>query len=272
MTNDTVRVESGLLAGARSADGTVCSFKGVPYARAAGRAAALEATATAAALERHPARDGVRAAQHPAQPADACGGLLRPGTGERGLPHPEHLDCRPRTRRKASGDGLVSRRRLPGRLGVAADLSRRRAGAAGRRAGHRELSARAAGFPRASRTERGAELSRLRQLWASRPARSAALDQGQHRRVRRRSGSCHNLRPIGRLIDRQHADGFAAGQGPLPARHRAKWRLVLRARPSAARRRGKIRLAVCPRARRPQHRRAARKAGARNPIRAPAGQ
>ena len=32
MTNDTVRVESGLLAGARSADGTVCSFKGVPYA------------------------------------------------------------------------------------------------------------------------------------------------------------------------------------------------------------------------------------------------
>ena len=117
MTNDTVRVESGLLAGARSADGTVCSFKGVPYARAAGRAAALEATATAAALDRHPAGDGVRAAQHPAQPADACGGLLRAGTGERGLPHPEHLDCRPRTRRKASGDGLVSRRRLPGRLG-----------------------------------------------------------------------------------------------------------------------------------------------------------
>jgi para-nitrobenzyl esterase len=32
MTNDAVRVESGLLAGARSADGTVCSFKGVPYA------------------------------------------------------------------------------------------------------------------------------------------------------------------------------------------------------------------------------------------------
>ena len=94
MTNDTVRVESGLLAGARSADGTVCSFKGVPYAAAAGRAAALEATATAAALERHPARDGVRAAQHPAEPADACGGLLRAGTGERGLPHPEHLDCR----------------------------------------------------------------------------------------------------------------------------------------------------------------------------------
>src|SRR6476619_1048347 len=100
-------------------------LQGRALRRAASRAAALEATATTAALERHPARDGVWAAQHPAEPADACGGLLRAGTGERGLPHPEHLDCRPRTRRKASGDGLVSRRRLPGRLGVAADLSRR---------------------------------------------------------------------------------------------------------------------------------------------------
>ena len=33
MTNDTVRVEGGLLAGNWSADGTVCSFKGVPYAQ-----------------------------------------------------------------------------------------------------------------------------------------------------------------------------------------------------------------------------------------------
>ena len=78
--------------------------------------------------------------------------------------------------------------------------------------------------------------SRVRRLRLSRPCRRAQMGQAQHRRFRRRSRQGHDRRRIRRLPCGERADGLAARQGTVRARHR--------------RERGDVRLAELARRRR----------------------
>ena len=164
--NCTVQVESGLLAGKWSEDQSICSFKGVPYAQPpVGRLRWRRRSrrSNGAACDR-PTTFGPRCVQ-PNRPPHAVG-YFGPEAGERRLPLSQRLDRRTCERRKRPVMVWLHGGALPGRVGIAADLRRQRAGAqSAARGGDGQLSARPARLSGASRAQRRAAPSQhLRQL------------------------------------------------------------------------------------------------------------
>ena len=159
ISNDPVRVASGLVAGTLDLDGDVRAFKGVPYARPAVGALRWR--------RRNRSNPGPAPAPPPRSDRAACS---RNGRRPRSAISDPSARARivsistsgPRRggRRAAAGDGVVSRRRLRGRLGSLADLRWRTSRAARRCRRHRELSAGTAGLSRPSRAEPGIATSR----------------------------------------------------------------------------------------------------------------
>ena len=185
---------------------------------------------------------------------------------------PRHARCPPaprRTRRRvadrqrvdpgpggadAAGHGLDSRRRVPVRRGRPAGYDGTPFAQAGAvfvscnyRAGHGGLRA----DPR-----------RPRQPRPARRGRGAALGQGQHRAVRRRSGQRHRLRRVGGRRRDLRAARDGRGEGPVQAGHRA---VACPARSSARAWRPTSREAIARRGR--AARRATRRSAEADPMR-----
>ena len=228
-----ITTEAGLVSGADSGVTGVRQYPRHSLRRSAGRAQPLEGTAAGREVGRRQGGHEVR------RPLRAGPRLRRHGVprrDERGLPGRQRVDRRELADGEAAGDGVDLWRRLPGRLRVGAAPGRRAARVQGRRRRQHELSARPDGLPRASGADEGVAAQGLRQLRHPRSDRGAAVGAEEHRRVRRRSGQRHHLRRVGRLVLRQHPDGVAAGQGPLPQGHRRERRVVPVGTAAAARR------------------------------------
>ena len=266
MKSPVVQVESGSLAGEWNADQTVCVFKGVPYARP-----------PVGPLRWRPPQppehwSGIR-------PADTFGPrCVQPNRPPHAVgyfgPEPESEDClylnvwtaaptrgeqRPVMLWLHGGAFLVGSGSLP--IFGGAGLAKRgavvvtinyRLGRLGFLA-HPGLSA--------EQPHRSS-----RQLRPARSDRGVAVGAGQHRGVRRRPEPGDDFRPVCRLVERQLADGLAAGQGLVPPCDRTERRRVLRNHHGAARRGRAGRREICARARRGHDRRIARQAGPRAAI------
>ena len=127
---------------------------------------------------------------------------------KRGHAQAEHLDAQPDG--QATRDVLHPRRRIQLRILLRTALARRRAdGAASRRrAGLRQPSPQ---YPWVLRRlgDRRVCLRGFRKRWHDRSGGGAALGPREHRELRRRSGSGDDLRPVGRRIEGDDADGHA---------------------------------------------------------------
>ena len=66
--------------------------------------------------------------------------------------------------------------------------------------------------------DRRAGVCRFGERRNDRPGGVASLGAGQHRQFRRRSGPGHDLWPVGRRLQGDHADGHALGGGAVPSR------------------------------------------------------
>ncbi len=141
----------------------------------------------------------------------------------RGLPQPEYLDTRPQGRRETTGARVLPRRRLHHRIRQCNRL-RRRAARALRRCGRgdRQSSARRIGLhaTRRSGRARGVRLCRLRGHHGSHGV--ARMGARQHRKLRRRSPQCDDLRPIRRRRKNQLHAGDARGQRSVSSCRRAE--------------------------------------------------
>ncbi len=97
------------------------------------------------------------------------------------------------------------------------DLRRHEARREGRRPGERRVSRRARSGSSRIRIS-AARAGRAPATTVCRTDRRAAVGEGEHREVRRRSESRDDLRRIGRRHRRQHARGVTGGEGTVPAR------------------------------------------------------
>ena len=159
-----------------------------------------------------PWRDPIRAATYGAASPPA----RERAEPKRGLSLPERLDSRDR-RRTSPGDGLYSRGRLFGRLGIGPALWRRKIGGAGRcRGGHPEPSAQRLRIRLSGAA--GAGVRGFRQCRAIGPDPGAAVGARQYRGVRRRSLAGHAVRPVGGRRQDRHPDGHAGRPRPVPPR------------------------------------------------------
>ena len=144
---------------------------------------------------------------------------------ERGHAQGEHLDAQPDG--QTPGDVLHSWRRLFLRLGLRTRLAGRGAdGPASRRRVRDGQSP--SQHPRILRRvlDRRVGVCRFGQRRDDRPGGGASLGSGQHRQFRRRSGLRHDLRPVGRRLQGDHAAGDALGGGTDSSRVGAvgRWR------------------------------------------------
>ncbi len=153
----------------------------------------------------------------------------------RRLPLPQRVDPDRARRWTAAGDGVDPRGQQRERLSLGSGLRRSRVGAKRRSGGLAELPSRGAGLPRPSGADRGIRLRRVGQLRDDGYPRGAALGPGQRRRVRRRSGQRHGVRPVGRRVGHEPPAGLAAGARAVPAGDRDERRPVRPDRPRARR-------------------------------------
>ncbi len=216
-----VKTTAGLVQGKTTADGKVRVFLGIPYAAAPCRRVQVEGAAAGGGL-------AGRARGHGNRPALRAGASLWRhqvfAAGERGLSQPERL--RARDGQPTAGDGMDSRRRLPGRRRSRAETQRRCPRQQGRGRRHLQLSSRCLRLPRASGADEGIGPQRVWQLRPPRSDRGAAVGEGQYRGVRRRSRQRDDLRRVRGIVCRQRADGLAGGGRTLPSRHRRKRRVL----------------------------------------------
>ena len=125
---------------------------------------------------------------------------------------------------EASGHGLAAWRRLLLRLGQLAALRQHQARPAQRRRGRRRQPSPECLRPPRSLADRRRALRPIRQCRPSRSGAGAGMGARARPALRRRSGQCHDLRPVRRRREGERAAGDAARQGPLPQGDRAERR------------------------------------------------
>ena len=148
-------------------------------------------------------------------------GAQSPHAAERRLPHRQRVHAGPR-QQAAARHGLDARRRLLRGLRQLPALRRhepREEGRRGRRIG--EPSSEHLRLP-APRRHRRREVEGRDERRHPRFGRVAAMGARQHRELRRRRRSRHDLRPVGRRRKDDDRDGDAVGEGPVPPRDRAE--------------------------------------------------
>jgi hypothetical protein len=196
--------------------------QGHPLRTPARGSEALAAAAATAAVGRRAARRELRS-EVSAIPGPRQFALRRrPRTPKRGLPVAERLDGGRDDRRASPGDGLVPSRRLPVRRRLGAALRRGAARTRRRGRGHRQPPPGPARLPRAPRAERRVRASDIGQLRHPRPDSGAPLARRERRGVRWGPGPRDDLRALGGIDERQHADGLAARARPVPSRDQAE--------------------------------------------------
>jgi hypothetical protein len=169
-------------------------------------------------LARHTPGDGIRTGLPPDR-------RLGEGAAERGLPDAQCLGARQQSKQALSRPVLYSRRRICQRLWQRLGAGRRQEHRAKQHdLRHDELPPWRVGLLRPSRAFRGGIRPRLREPGLSGPDRRAAMDQTQHRRVWRRSGSYNHCRQLVWRGLGNRVDGFTFDQGTFPTWHRRKRR------------------------------------------------
>ena len=219
---EVVNVEGGEIAGV--IDRGVRVFKGIPYAAPPVGALRWKPPQPVTPWKRHARRVGLRRRMS----ADAVRSRLRlhppAAAAERRLPLPQRVDTA-RRGRQAAGVRLDPRRRADQGLGHQRRARRRAARTQGCRARLAELPARRARLSGASGADGGvAAASRRATTACSIRSRRCSGCRRNIARVWRRSIARHHRRRVGRLVEREHAGGVAAGQGPVHPRHRTKRR------------------------------------------------
>ena len=191
-------------------EGGVAVFRGIPFAQPPTGTKRFAAPAPATRVGRGAGGVLVRLTAPAVQHVRA-----RSSAGRRRLADRQRVDAGRRSGRAAAGDGVDLRWRLQGGLGRRPRLRRRPPRPRGRgRAGHLQLPHRRRGL----RPDRGG----ARQPGPARPGGRARVGPREHRRLRRRPGPGHRLRPVGRRRVGRRAAGHAAGRGAVPARDRAE--------------------------------------------------
>ena len=195
-----VAVEGGRISGRREDDSDVRAFLGMPYA-----------APPVGPLRWRPPQPVAR--WHGVRPrrslAPQCLQPTRPGrlglrrvrrraADERGLPLPQRLERGAVGRRALAGHGLVPRRRLPAGRRQQPGVRARRPAAQGVVLVTFNYRLGPFGFMAHPALSAEVPQRRLGQLRPARHGRRAALGPAQHRRVRRRPGAGHAVRPVGR--------------------------------------------------------------------------